>query len=1026
MPKPSAMQLRWPPSVAYQERAYSYDPDGSLHRALRVQVDRMRTNKEPDEDTHHSSSETGIASCQTPPPEPRNTSYGPLHGTVIRILRLVPGGQQDPLHGHFELIHLQDQDPGSGEPEEISRGDKESPTPYEAVSYTWANSLGDREKRKVIYIGNRWDILYITENCFDALRTCRFEEEDRRLWIDAICINQTNIPERTHQVRMMRNIYSAARRVLIFLGTDHTQRLTGLVENDPEIMINNPYFSRVWVIQEIASAKEALVLCAGQTMHWSFFHTNLRRLAITTWVQQFDRARRIDIDSFITLLQDTRGCQATDPRDKVFALLGLSTAPLDPDYTLSPQAVYTGLAASLVTNGKELAGRILDLASHGQSMPGLPSWVPDWSFLAKQLCKKHWNRHHSLPVESWVRRPMATQQIFRVHRETGSLCVQAVEIDTLARFLRHGFHATFNGIATATAGKAQISVASQLAPRCEPHDRVFSLSEYKFSLILRKVADPHIYILVGLCEYCVQSNLETVEVEAIRHLFDWEWLLLDRGMWCWSELASWEKVQTVWSSLEDLYKLERRIWLRRLILKARFVTKLLNLVESVRHMSTSCATNFSPASAFFWRRWTWISRQWLTEDSRLISLQQQRESELRQLLRGYKSLDVSQEVLGTVQLKQSMWLPVSYDWFKWLERRDMVHLVSRYPLLEACAAKRIPLPPLQLVNNLKKQLVLSTSTSLETGLRQLQRLAQDYPLKPPALGSKSHSYMFETREWYRLNFRAEHWSVFLRWLAEPSSPTTCYLNSEASQNGMTIWEKGFRTQKKIGDLHNYATVKFPIHTLGTEFARAFYWRFSRSFDKACQLARREHVGPCKIEEQWTKFLGWLAQESCDPHAAEVPSDEIVPRHRPNDNSEKLCTGFSRFAFLPYHRWFTSTEPPEPRVDEGLSEPVHSEIQRRRLAERLFAPLFDERCEVQQARLQCPEFEAAAPDTMAVIRGPLLVEEWKRRDKFWREMMDYVSASERHMSILKPSILGGLMQDGKTENPENVYKEIVII
>ncbi|KAI8711829.1 HET domain-containing protein [Fusarium sp. LHS14.1] len=661
-------------------------------------------------------------------------------------------------------------------------------------------------------------------------------------------------------------------------------------------------------------------------------------------------------------------------------------------------------------------------------------------------------------------------------------------------------------MATARARNALVSVAEQVASRCEPHDQVFALSEYKFALILRKVEDPHIYTLVGLCEYSVQSNFKVAEVEAIRHLVDWEWLLSDHGIWCWSDLSTWEKVQKVWSSLEDLYKSERRIQLRRLILKAQFVTQLQNLVKSVHHISSSFAANSRPASAFLRKRWTWICEKWQAADSRLIPLNQQRGSQIRELLRGYKNLDASQEVLEMVQWEQSMWLPISSDWFKWSKGRHGMELFNRYPLLKACTAKRIPLPPLQLFNDLKRQLILSTSAGLETGLRQLQRLAQDYPLKPPALAPKSHSYIFETPAWYRFHFREEYWSDFLRWLAKPSSPTTYYLNSKSNQNSLIIWEVGFRTKKQIKQLHRIldsrfdkhlsclapsfdmetlleqffvlvyreqfallwqlvfsfeerkepAAANFFISTSGTEFARAFYWRFNRSLDKVYQFSRRKHipagtestrapswsfsrsldkarrvvrrerVRPCKTEEQWTKFLGWLAQGSFDPHAVEVPLTESVAWPRPDTNSEESDTSTDLLSVLQCRRWFISTEPSEPMVDEDLSKLVHSEIQRRRLAEWVFAPLFDDMCAVQQGGLECPNFEAASPDNMAVINSPPLSKEWERRLEFWRKVMNYVSASERHMNTLKLSILGGFMQDEETGNPESVYKEIVII
>jgi hypothetical protein len=84
--------------------------------------------------------------------------------------------------------------------------------PYEALSYTW----GTKEKTKQIILnGERF---MVTENLHSALHYLRFKNEDRILWIDAICIDQSHIAERNHQVGHMASIYRDADRVLFWLG----------------------------------------------------------------------------------------------------------------------------------------------------------------------------------------------------------------------------------------------------------------------------------------------------------------------------------------------------------------------------------------------------------------------------------------------------------------------------------------------------------------------------------------------------------------------------------------------------------------------------------------------------------------------------------------------------------------------------------------------------------------------------------------------------------------------------------------
>lgn len=80
----------------------------------------------------------------------------------------------------------------------------DTPPIYEALSYVW-DIIGDPVDIKIGPSGS--DRLFITQNLATALPYLRYENEIRTLWIDAICINQQDLRERSSQVRIMGDIY---------------------------------------------------------------------------------------------------------------------------------------------------------------------------------------------------------------------------------------------------------------------------------------------------------------------------------------------------------------------------------------------------------------------------------------------------------------------------------------------------------------------------------------------------------------------------------------------------------------------------------------------------------------------------------------------------------------------------------------------------------------------------------------------------------------------------------------------------
>ncbi|KAK0610839.1 heterokaryon incompatibility, partial [Immersiella caudata] len=58
----------------------------------------------------------------------------------------------------------------------------------------------------------------VTRNCFNALKSLRRPDTPRSLWIDAICINQHDVAERSAQVQIMNSVYSKGSQTVIYLG----------------------------------------------------------------------------------------------------------------------------------------------------------------------------------------------------------------------------------------------------------------------------------------------------------------------------------------------------------------------------------------------------------------------------------------------------------------------------------------------------------------------------------------------------------------------------------------------------------------------------------------------------------------------------------------------------------------------------------------------------------------------------------------------------------------------------------------
>lgn len=101
-----------------------------------------------------------------------------------------------------------------------------TPSAYEALSYTWGDItlthrilLSGEDDSGTIVAARSFQV---GANAFDALRELRLRDKPLILWVDAICIDQSNVEEKNAQVAMMSTIYRNSHRVLLWLGLADT------------------------------------------------------------------------------------------------------------------------------------------------------------------------------------------------------------------------------------------------------------------------------------------------------------------------------------------------------------------------------------------------------------------------------------------------------------------------------------------------------------------------------------------------------------------------------------------------------------------------------------------------------------------------------------------------------------------------------------------------------------------------------------------------------------------------------------
>ncbi|CAG8947767.1 unnamed protein product [Penicillium salamii] len=351
----------------------------------------------------------------------------PEGSAAFRLLTLLPGKDFEQIRCELTVATIHDAE-------------------YEALSYFWGT---DGALPTIMCNGARMNV---SRNLKRALKDLRYADRPRVLWADAICINQRDLIEKENQVNQMGEIYRHAKRTVIhmhmgfqvigverpFPVLQQLQRLNHYVcagkidlttivdaasmklkgykgiiptlvmleQIDP--LTWHSYFKRMWIVQEVALAKQVSVSYQGYEFEWNFFKEAMLMRAIIlleansgaspaslfdvfvlqliAMRENFQRNFTSRQFNLLSLLNFTRVFSSSNPLDKVYGVFGLTSSNLEElnlraDYTRSAEDLYIDVAARVLKESPNLD--IMSIAGHPQAKTGinscpLPSWVPDW------------------------------------------------------------------------------------------------------------------------------------------------------------------------------------------------------------------------------------------------------------------------------------------------------------------------------------------------------------------------------------------------------------------------------------------------------------------------------------------------------------------------------------------------------------------------------------------------------------------------------------------------------------------------
>jgi hypothetical protein len=310
---------------------------------------------------------------------------------------------------------------------------------YTALSYVW----GDAARSRLIKVNN--EAMYITASLDSALRHLRDRHRPRLVWADAICIDQDDPEERNQQVNQMGWVYRQANHTVIYLGegTPETglfletlqskssvdwkpphskrgsiERVRDVLGSEVEVaarawIVGRPWFKRVWILQELVLSKDPWIQCVTSATRWTCLYSHVFDISLKRLLKPEERIvhsmgrlhlqhRSVEwaknetaenetprfAERLYDLLKSRKGFGVTDPRDMLFANLGLVGQAIEHenkllhlimvDYQKNEAKVYSDLARYFLESFDDF--RIFALLDPDEKRceSEAPSWAPDW------------------------------------------------------------------------------------------------------------------------------------------------------------------------------------------------------------------------------------------------------------------------------------------------------------------------------------------------------------------------------------------------------------------------------------------------------------------------------------------------------------------------------------------------------------------------------------------------------------------------------------------------------------------------
>ncbi|KAF4475866.1 Heterokaryon incompatibility 6, OR allele [Fusarium agapanthi] len=342
----------------------------------------------------------------------------------FRVFELGPGKDSDPLQGNIRT-HLREQAPK-----------------YEALSYVWGSSVQNQHMKcndQTFMITDSLDValkrlrlvgnsrcLWVDQICIDQTSLEERSEQVsimRDIYSGATLVNAWLGPADAEKASAVEMIISTLakrrphefREQQYFPENEYLQELGLPARESPawealNSMLNAPYFFRVWILQE-------LTLAATYTLLWGdlviskadfvTFKTATIRLGmryeepktqVVTFMNKYSHGRcpavkwnmvsqtftngyREGILDLYLLVSSKNGCQATDPRDKIFALLGLAGVQaygITPDYHKAESTVFAEFALKVISEERNLEILNYTDIKEPNDNERRPLWAPRW------------------------------------------------------------------------------------------------------------------------------------------------------------------------------------------------------------------------------------------------------------------------------------------------------------------------------------------------------------------------------------------------------------------------------------------------------------------------------------------------------------------------------------------------------------------------------------------------------------------------------------------------------------------------